>query len=113
MTWLLKPAPGSILVQAQKDEEKTTGGLILVAPAVERETHIAEVIEVCDPYQTQTTSGPSYRIGQLVVVGKYNGREISIRHNADQPESKYTLIRETDVLGVLTEVADDTNFAST
>lgn len=109
MTWTIKPSIGNVLVQPQKEESLTRSGIILVAPAVEKESHIAEVVGVCEPYSSAVTDkgtvqdGPIYSIGTLVIIGKYNGRNIKIRQRPGEPHEEYIIIRESDVLGTLEE----------
>jgi chaperonin GroES len=101
-TWRIKPSLGNVLVKPQKEELVTPTGLVMVS-FVEKETHICEVVEVCDPYEAVATDrsiqrgGPIYPLGTLVIIGKYNGREIKL------DREKFILIRESDVLGTLEE----------
>lgn len=112
--WRIKPSLGNILVLPLQDEEITHAGIILVSH-VEKETHIAEVVGLCDPYEalagdrTLAKAGPIYALGQLVIIGKYNGRDIKIRQHASRPHTKYIIIRETDILGILEETGDDSD----
>lgn len=105
--WYIKPALGNIVVEPQSEEERTAAGLWLVGPAVETETHIAEVVEVCDEYEAVASDrsisrgGPIYSVGDLVIIGKYNGRDIKIRDDRTQPEKRFIIIRESDILGLL------------
>lgn len=109
MKWKLKPAIGNVVVEPQGEEEITKAGLILPSGSLERETHIAEVVAVCDPYEataadrTLARAGPIYSLGQLVIIGKYNGRDIKLREDASRPPVRYIIIRETDILGTLEE----------
>lgn len=108
MPWRLKPALGNILVEPLKDEEITASGLFIVHQ-VEKETHIALVVDVCDPYEATADdrsvqrAGPTYHVDQLVIIGKYNGRQIKIRQEAGKVHEEYIIIRESDVLGTLEE----------
>jgi len=105
--WFIHPALGNIVVRPQEEEERTASGLWLVAPAIEQETHIAEVVAVCDPYDAAISdrsisrAGPIYQLGDLVIIGKYNGRDIKIRDSRTEPVERFIIIRESDVLGLL------------
>lgn len=98
--WRIQPSLGNVLVKPQTEDELTPTGLYLVH-AVEKETHVAEVVEVCDPYESVASDrsiqqgGPIYPLGTLVIIGKYNGREIKM------DREKFILIRESDILGTL------------
>lgn len=100
--WTVKPAIGSVLVKPMPESEMTEGGLYLVS-AVEKETNICEVVDVCEPYETDARTsgyarvGPIHSIGDLVVVGKYNGRDLIL------DRQRFIIIRESDVLGKLIE----------
>src|SRR5882757_6038299 len=81
--WRIKPALGNILVKPLEDddEKRTKAGLILIAPIVEKDTHVCEVAEVCDAYSSAlddrsiARDGPIYSVGEIVIIGKYNRRD--------------------------------------
>lgn len=109
--WSIKPSIGNVVVVPQTEDEVTAAGIILIAPAVERESHIAEVVAICDPYPAtgfDPRHGPMWQIGQLVIIGKYNGREIKFRQDRTKPEERYIIIRESDILGLLETKHDST-----
>lgn len=106
-TWRIKPSLGNVLVEPQT--EASQQGTIHLVSFIEKETHICEVIETCDPYEAVASDrsiqqgGPIYPVGTLVIIGKYNGREI--KWNESHPDVKerkrYILIRESDILATL------------
>ena len=93
------------MVVPVQEEERSNQGLIIVG-VVEKETHICSIEEESPPYSSVASDrsiiqdGPAYRRGQLVIVGKYNGRDLSVRQ-ADGRTKKFIIIRETDILGIL------------
>lgn len=100
--WRLRPTLGNVLVRPQTEEQVTASGLHLVSYShIEKETHVAEVVEVCEPYTAAASdrsimqAGPVFPVGTLVVIGKYNGREVKIDRD------KFILLRESDVLATL------------
>jgi co-chaperonin GroES (HSP10) len=114
MSWTIKPSVGNVLVKPLQEEEITDSGLILVTH-IEKETYIAEVVNLCDPYEATSgdrsiqRGGPIYALGELVIIGKYNGRDIKIRQSPSQPHEKFIIIRESDILGILQEVQNGGN----
>lgn len=106
---LNKPALGRIAIELLTTDERTAGGLWLPAG---RETlaNVGRVIAVCDDYESakddtdSSPGGPLYKLGQVVVIGKYNGIEVELeaRRNAGL-SSKFLIINESDVLCTLNE----------
>lgn len=105
--WTIKPALGSVLVKPLNDETVTKSGLIIIG-ATERETHVCEIVELCDPYEsavddrTFQRAGPIHALGAIVLIGKYNGRDVVLT-NSEGKRDRYIIIRESDVLGTLEE----------
>jgi chaperonin GroES len=100
-----------ILVRLESSEQKSKGGLILMAPPGEEKQRIGTVIgfgpgeyddrrEVCiRPIEVQ--------IGDRVMFGKYEGSEISIQGR------EYYIIRMMGVIGLLSPAKDETAPAPT
>lgn len=108
----LKPALGRIVLEPLPDEERTASGLFLVAEARERPIHVAKVVEVCeqrgpmsDPDDEDFVPfGTLYKVGQIVVIGKFSGVDIKLgRTGLGQGQKHYLIINESEVLATLEE----------
>lgn len=97
----IKPALGRIVLEELPLDERTESGLYL-PNLKEQSGNICRVKWVCDPYwgagddqDKHAPEGPMYQIGELVIIGKYNGVDIQLGRN------KYISLRESDIIGTL------------
>jgi co-chaperonin GroES (HSP10) len=110
MKYKLNPTLGRIVISPMPEEQKTEAGIILVA-AKEHSTSIATVIAVCAPYvaapddMDAMEDGPNFKIGDIVVIGKWSGAEVTVGRGRDAQKS--IIINESDVLATLTEDSSD------
>ena len=82
-------------------EEKSEGGIWL--PGGKQVLgSVAEVVAVCDPYETDFgLQGPVHSVGDIVVIGKYTGVDVEIGRD------KLIVTQETDILGKLIEAKEE------
>jgi len=92
----LKPLDDRVVVEQHEAEQKTSGGIVLPDTAKEKPTR-GTVLAVGTGKLLETGArGPlSVRVGDNVIYGKYSGTEV------DVSGKKYTILRESDVLGVI------------
>lgn len=97
----IKPALGRIVLEELPFDEKSEGG-IYMPKLKEQSGNVCRVRWVCDPYWAagddqdhHAPEGPMYKVGQLVLVGKYNGVDIQLGRN------KYISMNESDIIGTL------------
>lgn len=101
---------GRVAITPMTSEEVTRSGLILPGG---RETlaNVGTVLKVCDQYQSASDDdddlaprGPLYSVGEVVVIGKYHGVEITL-DEPGHPElrERFTIINESDILCTLKE----------
>lgn len=95
---LIKPAPGKLAVQILPENQMTPTGLWL-PEGPQHDGNMGEVIAVCDPYlDGDVETMPDYKIGDIVVFGKYQGTQLKIGRNTD-----VVILREQDILCELQE----------
>jgi chaperonin GroES len=98
----IKPALGRVCLQPLPAEERTESGIWLVNNK-EQVGQACRVVEVCEPYgagsddQDSVPEGPIWKVGQAVLIGKYNGVDVELGRE------KFILLRESDVIGELQE----------
>lgn len=92
----MKPLDDRIIVEQKKAEEVTAGGIVLPTTAQERPT-IGKCLAVGPGrlLETGSRASLSVKVGDDVCYSKYAGMEV------DCEGTKYTVIRETDVLAIL------------
>lgn len=101
----VKPALGRIVVEPVETEERAAFGIILPY-GKEVSTNCGRVVEVCEPYasasdDTDGGSGPLFKLGDIVVFGKYTGSDITVgRRGATR---KLIVMNESAVLCTLCE----------
>ena len=92
----LKPLADRVIVRQSDAEEKTASGILLPDSAKEKPTK-GKVISVgpgkFDEHGKRMELG--VRAGDTVYYGKYSGTEVEV------DGTKYVILRESDVLGVL------------
>lgn len=96
----IKPALGRVILQSLPAEERTDAGIWL--PQREQDGSVAKVVAVCDPYyaaaddqDSGAPAGPMYQVGDYVLIGKYNGVDITLGRE------KFIALRESDIIGTL------------
>jgi len=92
----LKPLQDRVIVKQSDAEEKTKSGILLPDSAKEKPTK-GKVIAV-GPGKLDDNGKPmeiGLRVSDTVYYGKYSGTEVEI------DGTKYVILRESDVLGVL------------
>lgn len=92
----LKPLSDRVIVKQSEAEEKTASGILLPDTAKEKPTK-GKVISAgpgkLDDKGRRMTLG--IKAGDVVFYGKYSGTDIEV------DGSKFVILRESDVLGVL------------
>jgi chaperonin GroES len=93
----INPVGDRILIQHLEEKEQSKGGIIIPDSAKEKPQE-AKVIAlgrgrkgkdgILLPFEV--------KVGDTVLVAKYGGAEVKL------DEKKYTLVREDDILGILT-----------
>lgn len=92
----LRPLQDRVIVKQQEAEEKTKSGIYLPDAAKEKPTK-GKVVAV-GPGKLDDNGKPmelSVRQGDTVYYGKWSGTEVEVEG------TKYVILRETDLLGVL------------
>jgi len=93
-----RPLHDRILVERVEQEEQTSGGIIIPDTAKEKPME-AEVIAVGAGAKDDNGNRlpVDVEVGQRVLIGKYAGTEVKLDGR------DYTILRENDILGVLTK----------
>jgi chaperonin GroES len=101
-----RPLHDRVLVKRIEAEEKSPGGIIIPDTAKERPQE-GEVIAVGPGGRDQSgkLTPIDVKVGNRVLFGKWSGTEIKL----DGVE--YPIMKETDILGVLTEAAAERKVA--
>jgi chaperonin GroES len=92
----LRPLQDRVIVKQQEAEEKTKSGIFLPDAAKEKPTK-GKVISVGPGRLDDNGKAMEIpvRVGDTVYYGKYSGTEVEVEG------TKYVILRETDLLGVL------------
>jgi len=92
----LKPLQDRVIVKQQEAEEKTKTGIFLPDAAKEKPTK-GKVVSVGPGRLDDNGKAMEIpvRVGDTVYYGKYSGTEVEVEG------TKYVILRETDLLGVL------------
>jgi chaperonin GroES len=96
LTMKLKPLQDRVIVKQSEAEEKTASGILLPDTAKEKPTK-GKVIAV-GPGKLDDNGTPmelGVRVNDTVYYGKYSGTDVEV------DGTKYVILRETDILGVL------------
>lgn len=110
-------ALGRYAVTLLTTDERTATGLYLPSG---RETlqNVGRIIKCGPPFESAdddndsgAPSGPIYRVGEVVVFGKYNGNEITLNDENTRAATKFLIIAQSDILCTLKE--EETNGTST
>jgi chaperonin GroES len=93
----IKPIGDRVLVQHLEDKEQVRGGIIIPDSAKEKPQE-AVVIALGTGKRDEDGKIVAFevKVGDHVLVSKYGGTEVKL------DEKKYTIVREDDILGVLT-----------
>ena len=94
-----RPLHDRILVRSIDAEEKSAGGIIIPDTAKEKPQE-GEVMAVGDGKKTDDgkVQAMTVKVGDRVLYGKYSGTEI-----ADKDGQEYLIMREDDILAILTK----------
>ena len=92
----IKPVGDRILIRHIEEKEQIRGGVIIPDSAKEKPQE-AEVIALGTGHKDKNGQLTAFevKVGDRVVLAKYGGTEVKFN------EQKYTIIREDDILGVL------------
>jgi chaperonin GroES len=92
----IRPVGDRILVQFAEEKEQVRGGVIIPDSAKEKPQE-ATVMALGRGATSKdgTTIAFEVKVGDLVLIGKYAGAEVKL------DGSKYTLVREDDILGIV------------
>jgi chaperonin GroES len=101
-----RPLHDRVLVKRIEAEEKSPGGIIIPDTAKERPQE-GEVIAVGPGGRDQSgkLTPIDVKVGNRVLFGKWSGTEIKL------DGIEYLIMKETDILGVLTEAAAERKVA--
>jgi chaperonin GroES len=92
----IKPIGDRVLVEHLEEKEQVRGGIIIPDSAKEKPQE-AKVIAIGPGKKTEDGKILPFevKVGDRVLISKYGGTEVKIE------EKKYTIVREDDILGVL------------
>jgi chaperonin GroES len=103
----IKPGPGRIAIKRITGDGRYdigNGKFLYLAQNPNNEGVLGEVVAVCDPYYAEGTTQriePDYKVGDVVLVGKWTGTEVSVDRDS------WLIISEQNILCELIEVDDD------
>ncbi|MFI3333548.1 MAG: co-chaperone GroES [Rikenellaceae bacterium] len=87
----VKPLSDRVLVQANKAEEKTAGGLFI--PDTAKEKPLSGKVVAVGPGTSEITMEVS--VGDEVLYGKYAGQELNI------DGEDYLIMKQSDILAII------------
>jgi chaperonin GroES len=93
----IKPIGDRVLVEHLEEKEQVRGGIIIPDSAKEKPQE-AKVIAIGTGKKDEDGKILPFevKVGDRVLISKYGGTEVKIE------EKKYTIVREDDILGILT-----------
>ena len=93
---MIKPLHDRVIIQQEKQEERTKGGII-IPDTVKEKPLIGKVIAAGEGRRLEngTLMPLSVKAGDRVLFGRYAGTEVELDGD------KYLIMREEDVLGIL------------
>jgi chaperonin GroES len=92
----IKPLGDRVLVTAVEEQEQVKGGIIIPDSAKEKPQEALVVALGTGGLKEDGTTRPfNVKVGDKVIVSKYGGTEVKF------DDKTYTLIREDDILGVV------------
>ncbi len=94
----IQPLGDRVLVQHIEEANQTKGGIIIPDAAKEKPTE-AKVIALGTGRKDEDGKAIPFnvKVGDIVLTSKYGGTEVNVN------DHKYLLIREDDILGILTK----------
>ena len=97
MSLNIKPSSDRVVVEAAAAEEKTASGIIIPDTAKEKPQKGTVVAVGPGKYAelTGTIIPMAYKLGDVVLYGKYAGTEISVQGG------EYLIMRESDILAIV------------
>ena len=92
----IKPIGDRVLVEHLEEKEQVRGGIIIPDSAKEKPQE-AKVIAIGTGKKDEDGKVLPFevKVGDRVLISKYGGTEVKIE------EKKYTIVREDDLLGIL------------
>lgn len=93
---MLKPLGDRVILEAQKEEEQTVGGIVLASNAKEK-SQSGKVVAVGEGRVLDNGEkvAPSVKAGDTVIFDKYAGTEVSYEGK------KYLVLHEKDIVAVI------------
>ncbi|KIS02687.1 co-chaperone GroES [Paucilactobacillus wasatchensis] len=93
---MLKPLGDRVVLQAEQEEEKTVGGIVLASNAKEKPT-TGKVIAVGEGHTLDNGEkvAPSVKEGDRVLFDKYAGNEV------EYEGEKYLVVHEKDIVAIV------------
>lgn len=93
---MLKPLGDRVILEVQKEEEQTVGGIVLASNAKEKpQTGKVLAVGTGRVLDNGEKVVPSVKEGDTVVFDKYAGTEVSCEGE------KYLVVRENDIVAVV------------
>jgi chaperonin GroES len=94
----IKPIGDRVLVKHVEEKEQVRGGIIIPDSAKEKPQE-AEVVALGTGKRDEKGAVQPFevKVGDIVLISKYGGTEVKI------DDKKYVLVREDDILGVVTK----------
>jgi chaperonin GroES len=92
----IKPIGDRVLVEHLEEKEQVRGGIIIPDSAKEKPQE-AKVIAIGTGKKDEDGKVLPFevKVGDRVLISKYGGTEVKIE------EKKYTIVREDDILGII------------
>jgi chaperonin GroES len=96
MSVKIKPIGDRVLVKHIEEKEQSRGGIIIPDSAKEKPQE-AEVIALGTGKKSDDGKVQAFevKVGDRVLISKYGGTEVKLE------DTKYVLVREDDILGVI------------
>ncbi len=93
---MLKPLGDRVILEVQKEEEQTVGGIVLASNAKEKpQTGKVLAVGAGRVLDNGERIAPSVKEGDVVVFDKYAGTEVSYEGG------KYLVVHENDIVAVV------------
>ncbi|PYI54294.1 co-chaperone GroES [Paenibacillus flagellatus] len=92
---MLKPLGDRIVIEPQKQEERTAGGIVL--PENTKEKPMKGTVVSVGPGRLENRQriAPEVKPGDLVMFNKYAGTEVKVDNQT------YLIMRESDIMAIL------------
>lgn len=94
----IRPLADRVLVKKEKQEEKTTGGIILPDSAQQKQD-MGKVIAVGPGKQDKEGSilEMPVKVGDKIMWDKYGGQELSV------DDEEFIIVKASDIIAIITE----------